>query len=172
MEEASTRFPALKTARKSDLCYATTNRQEAVQQLSSECDLILVVGSDNSSNTQALVRVCDDKGVPASRIDSSADIRDEWLEGVVNVGLTAGASAPDHLVQEVIDRLNPTNGFELWRSTDEQEYFPLPPQLRAFVTTLQQLVEAGVTASKPAESAWLENDREWTATEALRLISA
>ena len=172
MEEASTRFPALKTARKSDLCYATTNRQEAVQQLSSECDLILVVGSDNSSNTQALVRVSDENGVPARRIDSSADIRDEWLEGVVNVGLTAGASAPDHLVQEVIDRLNPTNGFELWRSTDEQEYFPLPPQLRAFVTTLQQLVEAGVTASKPAESAWLENDREWTATEALRLISA
>ena len=172
MDDASARFPQLKTARKSDLCYATTNRQEAVQQLSSECDLILVVGSDNSSNTQALVRVSDENGVPAYRIDSAADIREEWLEGVASVGLTAGASAPDHLVQEVIDKLNPSKGFELWRSTEEQEYFPLPPQLRAFVTTLQQLVEAGVTASKPGESAWLENDREWTATEALRLISA
>ena len=172
MDDASARFPQLKTARKSDLCYATTNRQEAVQQLSSECDLILVVGSDNSSNTQALVRVSDENGVPAYRIDSAADIREEWLEGVASVGLTAGASAPDHLVQEVIDKLDPSKGFELWRSTEEQEYFPLPPQLRAFVTTLQQLVEAGVTAANPGESAWLENDREWTATEALRLISA
>ena len=172
MNDAMTRFPELKTARKSDLCYATTNRQDAVQQLSSECDLILVVGSDNSSNTQALVRVCDENGVTAHRIDSAADIKNEWLDGVVNVGLTAGASAPDHLVQEVIDKLDPSKGFELWRSTEEQEYFPLPPQLRAFVTTLQQLVEAGVTASKPGDSGWLENDREWTATEALRLISA
>lgn len=172
MNDAMTRFPELKTAHKSDLCYATTNRQDAVQQLSSECDLILVVGSDNSSNTQALVRVCDENGVTAHRIDSAADIENEWLDGIVNVGLTAGASAPDHLVQEVIDKLDPSKGFELWRSTEEQEYFPLPPQLRAFVTTLQQLVEAGVTASKPGDSGWLENDREWTATEALRLISA
>ena len=88
------------------------------------------------------------------------------------VGLTAGASAPDHLVQEVIDRLDPQQGFELWRATTEQEYFPLPPQLRSFVTTLQDLVEAGVTAQKRNDDSWLDRDREWTATEALSLISS
>lgn len=171
MDEASERFPELKTARKSDLCYATTNRQEAVNQLSEECDLILVVGSHNSSNTQALVRVSHENSVAAHRIDSAADIDDAWLEGVETIGLTAGASAPDHLVQEVIERLDPKLGFELWRSTEEEEYFPLPPQLRAFVTTLQLLVEASVTASQPGQASWLERDREWTATEALEMIS-
>ena len=171
MDDASKRFPELKTARKSDLCYATTNRQEAVKQLASECDLILVVGSHNSSNTQALVRVAHENGVAAHRIDSAADIKDEWLTEANTVGLTAGASAPDHLVQEVIDRLGPTVGFELWSTTEEQEYFPLPPQLRAFVTTLQLLVEAGVTAKRAEGDSWIEKDREWTATEALDLIS-
>ncbi len=171
MDDASSRYPDLKTARKSDLCYATTNRQEAVSQLSDQCDLILVVGSHNSSNTQALVRVANENGIAAHRIDSASDIREDWLEGIETVGLTAGASAPDHLVQEVIDRLAPEQGFELWSTTEEAEYFPLPPQLRAFVTTLQQLVEAGVTASKPGGESWLERDREWTATEALDLIS-
>jgi len=171
MDDARQRFPELHTARKSDLCYATTNRQDAVNQLTESCDLILVVGSPNSSNTQALVRVAREKGVAAHRIDSAADIEGEWLEGAATVGLTAGASAPDHLVQEVIERLAPTAGFELWSSTEEQEYFPLPPQLRAFVSTLQSLVEAGVTARQPAQEGWLERDREWTATEALNLVS-
>jgi 4-hydroxy-3-methylbut-2-enyl diphosphate reductase len=171
MDDASNRFPGLKTARKSDLCYATTNRQEAVNQLSSECDLILVIGSHNSSNTQALVRVSHENEVAAHRIDSADDIDPAWLEGVRTVGVTAGASAPDHLVQEVIDKIAPSKGFELWSATEEAEYFPLPPQLRAFVTTLQTLVEAGVTASRPGGESWLERDREWTATEALDLIS-
>lgn len=172
LADASSRFPSLKTARKSDLCYATTNRQEVVEQLASKCDLILVVGSHNSSNTQALVRVARENRATAHRIDSAADIRPDWLEGVEVVGLTAGASAPDRLVQEVIDRLDPKNGFELLTSTREEEYFPLPPQLRAFVQTLQTLVEAGVTATRPAPDSWLERDREWTATEALDLISS
>ncbi|MFO7299136.1 MAG: 4-hydroxy-3-methylbut-2-enyl diphosphate reductase [Actinomycetes bacterium] len=171
-QTALQRFPELKTARKSDLCYATTNRQGAVEQLAQECDLVLVVGSHNSSNTQALVRVARERGARAERIDSAADIDPAWLEGVKVVGLTAGASAPDHLVQEVIDRLDPSMGFELRATTEEEEYFPLPRQLRAFVTTLQGLVEAGVTARKPAEPSLLERDREWTATEALDLISA
>ena len=172
MDEASRRFPNLKTARKSDLCYATTNRQEAVNQLADHCDLILVIGSHNSSNTQALVRVASENGVAAHRIDSADDIDPSWLTDVEVVGVTAGASAPDHLVQEVIEKLAPTEGFELWSATEEEEYFPLPPQLRSFVTTLVQLVEAGVTASKPGGESWLERDREWTATEALDLISA
>jgi 4-hydroxy-3-methylbut-2-enyl diphosphate reductase len=172
MDDAASRYPSLKTARKSDLCYATTNRQDVVNQLSAECDLILVVGSHNSSNTQALVRVSHENGVAAHRIDSATDIDSAWLEGVSTVGVTAGASAPDHLVQEVIDRLDPAQGFELWSATQEAEYFPLPPQLRSFVSTLQTLVEAGVTASKPGGESWLERDRDWTATEALELISA
>jgi 4-hydroxy-3-methylbut-2-enyl diphosphate reductase len=172
MDDAAEQFPELNTARKSDLCYATTNRQDAVLGLTKECDLVLVVGSHNSSNTQALVRVARENGVAAHRIDSAADIEESWLETASVVGLTAGASAPDHLVQEVIERLAPTNGFELWSSIEEKEYFPLPPQLRAFVTTLQALVEAGVTAKSSAEPGWLERDREWTATEALDLISA
>jgi len=172
MDDATARFPGLKTARKSDLCYATTNRQDVVNQLSTECDLILVVGSHNSSNTQALVRVSHENGIRAHRIDSADDIEDRWLEGVVTVGVTAGASAPDLLVQEVIDRLAPSRGFELWSATEEEEYFPLPPQLRSFVSTLQTLVEAGVTASRPGGDSWLERDRDWTATEALDLISA
>lgn len=172
LDEAAVRFPGLKTARKSDLCYATTNRQEVVRQLCSECDLILVVGSPNSSNTRALVRVANENGVTAHRIDSADDIDEGWIPDSGVVGLTAGASAPDHLVQEVIDRLAPVRGFEMWRVTEEQEYFPLPPQLRSFVTTLQTLVEAGVTAQASKDGSWLEKDREWTATEALDLIKA
>jgi 4-hydroxy-3-methylbut-2-enyl diphosphate reductase len=170
LEQASSRFPQLATSRKSDLCYATTNRQQAVEQLSTECDLILVVGSENSSNTQALVRVAHERGTTAFRIDSARDIRSEWLVDAQVVGLTAGASAPDHLVSEVIDRLAPTQGFELARVTEEEEYFPLPPQLRSFVSTLQNLVEAGFTAADGGEG-WLERDRSWTATEALSLVA-
>jgi 4-hydroxy-3-methylbut-2-en-1-yl diphosphate reductase len=172
MDDARLRFPELQMSRKSDLCYATTNRQDAVKQLASECDLVLVVGSHNSSNTQALVRVARDHGVKAHRIDSAGDIEASWLEGASVVGLTAGASAPDHLVQEVVDRLAPSSGFELWSAIEEQEYFPLPPQLRSFVTTLQTLVEAGVTARHPGRDGWLQRDREWTATEALDVVSA
>ncbi|HLT97101.1 MAG TPA: 4-hydroxy-3-methylbut-2-enyl diphosphate reductase [Acidimicrobiia bacterium] len=171
LEDARSQFPALITARRSDLCYATTNRQEAVASLAEECDVILVVGSENSSNTQALVRYSVENGTPAYRIDSADRIQAEWLAGAEVVGITAGASAPDHLVQEVIDRVDPVQGFELWRTTEETEYFPLPPQLRNFVTTLSSLVEAGVTARPPKEKGWLERDREWTATQALALIA-
>ena len=170
MKDASTSYPDLWTARKSDLCYATTNRQSAVQSLTDECDLILVVGSDNSSNTQALVRVAREHGVAAHRIDSAEEICQEWLDVATVVGVTAGASAPDHLVQEVIDRVAPRLGFELFRVTDEEEYFPLPRQLRAFVSTLQTLVEASVGAP-PAGAGPLERDREWSATEALELVA-
>jgi 4-hydroxy-3-methylbut-2-enyl diphosphate reductase len=170
LDDAQRQYPDLVTSRKSDLCYATTNRQEAIGALAEQCDTILVVGSENSSNTQALVRVAREKGVPAYRIDSAADIRDEWLEGAVVVGLTAGASAPDHLVTDVIDRVDPSLGFELLSVTTEAEYFPLPPQLRSFVTTLQALVEAGFTA-RGNRDGLLERDREWTASEALSLIA-
>lgn len=171
LDQAGARFPDLWTARKSDLCYATTNRQEAVQELAGRCQLILVVGSENSSNTQALVRVAREAGVAARRIDSAADIDPLWLENVKVVGVTAGASAPDHLVHEVIAALDPTAGFEPWRVTEEEEYFPLPRQLRSFVSVLQTLVEAAVTARYPGRVGLLENDRRWTATEALASVT-
>jgi len=170
LDEANGRFPALQTSRKSDLCYATTNRQDAVQHLAAHCDLILVVGSENSSNTQALVRVARELGREAHRIESASEIRQDWLERATVVGLTAGASAPDHLVQDVIERVEPRLGFELASVTQEEEYFPLPPQLRSFVGTLQAMVEASVTARVPAETGWLDSDRGWTASDALALL--
>jgi 4-hydroxy-3-methylbut-2-en-1-yl diphosphate reductase len=169
MEEARTEFPDLWMARRSDLCYATTNRQAAVIELAKQCDLILVVGSENSSNTQALVRVARDLGVQAHRIDSATDIDPAWLAAAQVVGLTAGASAPDHLVQEVIDRVDAGLGFELLRVTDEDEYFPLPPQLRALISTLQALVEAMLTAPGGGVG-WMEVDRDWSASDALSLL--
>ncbi|GIU93015.1 MAG: 4-hydroxy-3-methylbut-2-enyl diphosphate reductase [Acidimicrobiia bacterium] len=170
LRSAKEAFPGLWTARKSDLCYATTNRQSAVAKLAELCDLILVVGSDNSSNTQALVRVARERGVEAHRIDSAAEIQPRWLEEASVVGLTAGASAPDHLVAEVIERVAPRFGFEVLSVTSEGEYFPLPPQLRGFVTVLQAVVEAGLTARPPTEPGWLDRDREWTAAKALEMI--
>jgi len=170
LHEASVAFPTLKTARKSDLCYATTNRQAAVNQLTETCDLILVVGSDSSSNTRALVRVATEANVLAHRIDSADSIQDDWLRGANRVGVTAGASAPDHLVTEVIDRLAPAEGVELLQVTTEGEYFPLPPQLRSFLAALQGLVEAGFCRSERGGAGMLERDREWNATTALEMI--
>ncbi len=167
LSEASERFPELVTARKSDLCYATTNRQDAVRAMAEKCDLILVVGSDNSSNTQALVRTAHIMGVAAHRVDSAEAVDAGWLEGVDVVGVTAGASAPDHLVREVIDRLNPIEGFELFHLTEEGEYFPLPRQLRGFLRALSAAVAIGYTARPSDADGPLDRDRELTATDAL-----
>ena len=168
--EASDHFPDLVTARKSDLCYATTNRQDAVRSMSDQCDLILVVGSTNSSNTQALVRTARMLGTPAHRIDSAGAIEDEWLSGVSTVGVTAGASAPDHLVREVIDHLDPEDGFELFTATDEDEYFPLPRQLRSFLSALSAAVALGYTARPSELTGPLDRDRQLTATDALEAL--
>ncbi|UCG39941.1 MAG: 4-hydroxy-3-methylbut-2-enyl diphosphate reductase [Acidimicrobiia bacterium] len=172
LDQAQERYPALATPRRSDLCYATTNRQSAVAALARECDVILVVGSESSSNTKALVRVSNEHGVPAYRIDHAAAIDPAWLDGAVTVGVTAGASAPDHLVQEVIDRVDPTEGVRLLRVTEEDEYFPLPPQLRHLLRALEALVRAGFGASEPEGPGLLERDTEWTATEALGELAA
>lgn len=171
LREADDRFPNLLTARKSDLCYATTNRQRAVREMSRECDLILVVGSDNSSNTRALVRTARMMDVPAYRVDSADAVRGEWLRGVATAGVTAGASAPDHLVAEVVERLNPVEGFTLFRITEEGEYFPLPARLRMFLTALQAAAAAGFTARPCPHPGPLDGDRELTAAAALRNLT-
>jgi len=171
LEEASGRYPDLWTARKSDLCYATTNRQDAVQRLAERSDLVLVVGSENSSNTQALVRVARAAGCPAYRVDGPASIRPEWLSGARTVGVTAGASAPDQSVQAVIDAVAPTSGVELLSVTEEGEYFPPPPQLRALLTTLQAVVEGGWTTPQAGRPGPIDDDRSWNAAGALDLLS-
>jgi 4-hydroxy-3-methylbut-2-enyl diphosphate reductase len=170
LDSATERYPGLWTARKSDLCYATTNRQLAIQKLAEEADLLLVVGSENSSNTQALVRVGRNAGVDSYRVDGPEDVDPEWLVGVETVGVAAGASAPDQRVREVIAAIAPSHGTKLARVTDEDEYFPLPPQLRGFMSSLQALVEGGFACRTPGEHGPVELDRHTSATDALSIL--
>jgi 4-hydroxy-3-methylbut-2-enyl diphosphate reductase len=171
LSDAAERFPSLWTARKSDLCYATTNRQDAVKALAERADVVLVVGSENSSNTQALVRVALVNGARAHRVDGPAAIDPGWLDGAEIVGVTAGASAPDQLVFDVIAAVAPTEGVELVQVTTEGEYFPLPRDLRKLLGALQAAVEGGFSARHPGRPGELEHDREWTANEALELLA-
>ena len=97
------RFPQIIGPRTDDICYATTNRQTAVKQLASESDLVLVVGSRNSSNSNRLVEVAREHGAASHLIDNSSQVQDEWLEGVGVLGITSGASAPEELVQELVE---------------------------------------------------------------------
>ncbi|HKW57421.1 MAG TPA: 4-hydroxy-3-methylbut-2-enyl diphosphate reductase [Candidatus Acidoferrum sp.] len=125
------KFPAIKGPASDDICYATQNRQEAVEQVAKDVDLILVVGSPNSSNSNRLVEVAKRSGVRAQLIDSASDINVNWFEGVKRVGLTAGASAPEILVEQVSQRLAEC-GFTDQRDLDlirEDVRFTLPPEL-------------------------------------------
>ena len=99
------RFPDIVGPKKEDICYATQNRQDAVKKLTKKCDVILVVGSQNSSNSSRLAEISQKVGVPSYLIDSAAEIKKEWVEGKKQIGLTAGASAPEVLVEEVIKKL-------------------------------------------------------------------
>jgi 4-hydroxy-3-methylbut-2-enyl diphosphate reductase len=99
------RFPALAAPRASDICYATQNRQDAVRALAAECEVVLVIGSANSSNSVRLVEVAERHGAVGHLIDSSADIDPEWLSAAETIGVTAGASAPEALVQEVVEAI-------------------------------------------------------------------
>ncbi|MGV3344799.1 4-hydroxy-3-methylbut-2-enyl diphosphate reductase [Enterobacteriaceae bacterium LUAb1] len=126
------RFPGIIGPRKDDICYATTNRQEAVRNLALEADVVLVVGSKNSSNSNRLAELAQRADKRAQLIDSAADIQEEWLQGVNCVGVTAGASAPDILVQEVILRLRDLGGepaIEL-SGREENIVFEVPKALR------------------------------------------
>jgi 4-hydroxy-3-methylbut-2-enyl diphosphate reductase len=97
------RFPSITGPRTDDICYATTNRQAAVKQMAGECDLVLVIGSRNSSNSVRLVEVARDRGTDAHLIDNRGEVREEWLHGRRVVGVSSGASAPDELVQDLLD---------------------------------------------------------------------
>jgi len=127
-----TRFAQLSTPRREDICYATQNRQDAVKKLLEECDVLLVVGSRASSNSNRLRELAERAGIPGYLIDGPADLRREWLEGKGTVGLTAGASAPELLVQQVIEQLTHWGAERPREVTGREEHvvFTLPRALR------------------------------------------
>jgi 4-hydroxy-3-methylbut-2-enyl diphosphate reductase len=126
------RFPGIEGPKKNDICYATQSRQDAVKELARRCDLVLVVGSPNSSNSNRLKEIAINMGVPAYLIDGAEDIRREWLGTVKTVGVTAGASAPDLLVDEVVARLRRwgAESVESLQGKEENVVFSLPPELQ------------------------------------------
>ncbi|MCG5534770.1 4-hydroxy-3-methylbut-2-enyl diphosphate reductase [Ectothiorhodospira mobilis] len=132
VEALRERFPKIQGPRRDDICYATQNRQDAIKALAGECDLILVVGSPNSSNSNRLREIAEKMGVTAHLIDTAADIRPEWLQGCRRIGLTAGASAPELLVQQVVEHLRPLGAEALveHQGRPEQVTFSLPRALR------------------------------------------
>ncbi|MCU1459290.1 MAG: 4-hydroxy-3-methylbut-2-enyl diphosphate reductase [Actinomycetia bacterium] len=141
MLQARERFPDLWTASRNDLCFATTNRQSALTAIATEADAVVVIGSANSSNTIALAKVAREAGCQlVLRIDGPDELDLDGLGGARIVGVTAGASAPEELVQSVIAKLAPTDGVESVRVTDEDEYFPPPRELREIVPALDALV--------------------------------
>ncbi len=131
--ELKKHFPNIHGPKKNDICYATQNRQDAVKDLAERCDLILVVGSPNSSNSNRLRELAEKRGIPAYLIDGAEDIHRQWLDDKDKIGVTAGASAPDILVEQVIEQL------KKWGATDAHEskgieetvVFPLPKELRS-----------------------------------------
>lgn len=132
IDSLRSKFPAIVGPRKDDICYATQNRQDALKMLAETCDLVLVVGSPNSSNSNRLREIAEKRSTPAYLIDDAADIRPEWLEGVQRIGLTAGASAPEVLVNGVLEHLKALGAtVEVQNSgITENISFVLPRELR------------------------------------------
>jgi 4-hydroxy-3-methylbut-2-enyl diphosphate reductase len=135
VEELQRRFPEIRLPRKDDICYATQNRQNAVKELAREADLVLVVGAPESSNSNRLVEIARKQGVTAHLVQSAADIEPAWLGSVACVGVTAGASAPEVLVEQVVERLAALGGgavqVDSLPAVDEGVVFQIPAELRA-----------------------------------------
>ena len=133
VEVLKARFPLLVAPRSEDICYATSNRQAAVKAIAAACDFLLVIGAPNSSNSVRLVEVAEREGTPARLVGRGTDIDFDWLEGVSTLGITAGASAPEVLVREVVDRL--AERFEVVElpveGVEERMVFKLPAELQA-----------------------------------------
>jgi 4-hydroxy-3-methylbut-2-enyl diphosphate reductase len=132
IEALRARFPQIEGPRHDDICYATQNRQDAVRELAARVDLVLVIGSPNSSNSNRLRELAEKQGIPAYLIDGPQDIRREWVEGKATVGVTAGASAPESLVQGVVGRLREWGAGEVrdLEGQPENMVFALPKELR------------------------------------------
>jgi 4-hydroxy-3-methylbut-2-enyl diphosphate reductase len=126
------RFPEIVGPKSDDICYATTNRQIAVKQLARECDLVLVIGSTNSSNSNRLVEVAREHGARSHLIDNSLQVKEEWLDGVDTVGITSGASAPEELVSQLVDFFRDRGADDVseLRTVDEDVRFMLPKDIR------------------------------------------
>ncbi|PHM37233.1 4-hydroxy-3-methylbut-2-enyl diphosphate reductase [Xenorhabdus innexi] len=135
IDALNARFPKIIGPRKDDICYATTNRQEAVRDLANDADIVLVVGSKNSSNSNRLAELAQRMGKLAYLIDSAEDIKEEWVDNVTAVGVTAGASAPDILVQQVIERLKTLGAKTVneLHGREENIVFEVPKELRVEV---------------------------------------
>ena len=129
------RFPKIIGPKKDDICYATQNRQDAVKLLTSQCDVVLVVGSRNSSNSNRLREIAEKNAVPAYLIDDCKEIRPEWLNGKERIGITAGASVPEVLVDEVIKHLKSlgAQSVEHIQGQPEHVVFSLPRELQAAI---------------------------------------
>jgi 4-hydroxy-3-methylbut-2-enyl diphosphate reductase len=125
------RFPNIVGPKKDDICYATQNRQDAVKALAAQCDVVIVVGSPNSSNSNRLREVAQNQGVPAYMVDNAAQLDPAWIAGKERVGVTAGASAPEILVQQVVEKLNGLGASSVTplSGTAERVVFPLPKAL-------------------------------------------
>jgi len=126
------KYPAIQGPHKNDICYATTNRQEAVRELAKQCELVVVVGSKNSSNSNRLAELASRMGVKSKLIDDPNDVTADWFEGVETIGVTAGASAPEELVQSVIARLKEfgADSIEELQGLEENMFFEVPKELR------------------------------------------
>ncbi len=132
IEALKDKYPNVQSPKKSDICYATQNRQDSVKEVIQQSEILLVIGSKNSSNSNRLKEIADNQGKPAYLIDSSSDIEDQWLNDVDSVGITAGASAPEILVQEVVSYLMSNGGQEIIEIEGAQESvnFPVPSSLK------------------------------------------
>ena len=145
MDEAREKFPDLWTASRNDLCFATTNRQEALTLIADRSDAVIVIGSANSSNTLALAKVAEGAGSRiVLRIDGPDELDLKMIGDAEIVGVTAGASAPEELVNAVIAKLAPSEGIENVRVTDEDEYFPPPRELRDLLPSLDILLSVAL----------------------------
>jgi 4-hydroxy-3-methylbut-2-enyl diphosphate reductase len=132
IEALRTKYPAIQGPRKDDICYATQNRQDAVKTLAERCDIVLVVGSPNSSNSNRLRELAERMGAAAYLIDNAEQLKKEWFDKMSNIGLTAGASAPEVLIQQVVARLREWGGKIPLEITGREEsvVFTMPKELR------------------------------------------
>ena len=171
VDRARERFPELWMPNRSDLCFATTNRQAALRALAGRCDAVVVIGSENSSNTVALTKVAQGFGCPrVVRVNDASELPDD-LSGTV--GVTAGASAPEALVDAVVAALAPVHGVESAAVTVEEEYFPPPPELRDLLRGLESalgLLNGAPGGTGPTERV-LGDDRATAAADVLEQIA-
>jgi 4-hydroxy-3-methylbut-2-enyl diphosphate reductase len=167
-EYAEVTFPDIWMPNHSDLCFATTNRQAALREVATGADAVIVIGSANSSNTVALTKVAEATGCPrVLRVNRAYELPDD-LFGTVAV--TAGASAPESLVNEVLNLLDPTDGVTVKSVTVEDEYFPPPPELREMLKAISALVDL-VLQTPESSSFDGQADRDFTAAQVLSAVS-